>query len=77
MCEHWLVDQGFKSIEIYKDPNHLLNSIPILTELTHLKPIKTYNETLTLGDALKALNEGNIVLPIMKNGDVFKILTAT
>lgn len=48
VCDEWMINNGFLSIEKYKDPNHLLAELPILKELTHLKPLKLYDETITM-----------------------------
>lgn len=48
VCDHWMVDNGFLSIDTYKDPNHLLAGMPLLKELTHLKPLKLFDETVTM-----------------------------
>eukprot|EP01017_Pseudomicrothorax_dubius_P005489 TRINITY_DN11400_c0_g2_i2.p1 TRINITY_DN11400_c0_g2~~TRINITY_DN11400_c0_g2_i2.p1 ORF type:complete len:389 (+),score=114.94 TRINITY_DN11400_c0_g2_i2:85-1167(+) len=71
----WMIDNGFAPLSSLKDPSHPLHNISWKT--LNLKPLRLFDDKLTIGDAIQAINEGNEIVPILKGGALFKIINRT
>jgi cystathionine beta-synthase len=68
LSKDWMIENNFLSWEEYNDPKHILADKNV--DALGLKPIKTFDDTVTVAQALEAFNSGQRTVPILKDGQV-------
>eukprot|EP01016_Furgasonia_blochmanni_P002245 TRINITY_DN1088_c0_g1_i10.p1 TRINITY_DN1088_c0_g1~~TRINITY_DN1088_c0_g1_i10.p1 ORF type:complete len:545 (-),score=224.40 TRINITY_DN1088_c0_g1_i10:201-1835(-) len=68
LSKDWMIENDFLPWDEYNDAKHILADKGV--DALGLKPIKTFDDSVTVAQALEAFNSGQRTVPILKDGKV-------